>query len=273
MKNLIKIELSRAFKNKYFYIALFLGIALTTWNYIDCVLPYADDIDSIYAKGGFPSNTFNSWIGNKSFSLSYQIFYQALPFLICLPFANSFFCDKQSGYIKNVFIREEKGNYFMAKYISVFLSSGTVAVIPIITNVIFCAMTFPSLVPEESLRLYAMFNTSLWGNIFYSTPFIFVLLYCCFLFLFFGFMATSAISISFFVTNRFVAMASPYIIYLFISTVLSNINCFTSLYSPSAFLQVGARGFNTVSVIIVLLVLAVLTIPSLILLVKKNETY
>ena len=61
---LLKIEFKRLFKNKLFYISLFIGVVLATGSFINKVIPHMDILNGFDGSvASYPFSVFNSWMG------------------------------------------------------------------------------------------------------------------------------------------------------------------------------------------------------------------
>ena len=59
---LLKIEFKRLFKNKLFYISLFIGVVLATGSFINKVIPHMDILNGFDGSvASYPFSVFNSW--------------------------------------------------------------------------------------------------------------------------------------------------------------------------------------------------------------------
>lgn len=112
MKNkLIKIELSRAIKSKTMALILFLGLLITVSQIFTYVIPIANFNESVVVDNypmASPTTVFQAWIGNINILPQSYIFFALLPLLAAIPFADTFFTDRKSGYIKNVLTRTKR---------------------------------------------------------------------------------------------------------------------------------------------------------------------
>ena len=238
MKALLKIELSRAFRNKMLLLALLLGCGIAVAHIFIHVLPEGihwlhewDRDERFQVETPFYS-VFNSALGFEFISLPYTIFIYIFPILAALPFADSFYTDMKSGYIKNVLIRTKKTNYFAAKYIAVFLSAGVVVVIPLILNLLITAALLPSIIPERYSHSFTVGFNQFGGGLYHSNPYAYAALWYILDFVYAGIFAALALTLAYFVSNRFIVLLSPFILYIAISTTagMMGLNQFTIMY-------------------------------------------
>jgi len=64
------------------------------------------------AKGEYPLSLYNMWIGGQLGILQDSLYFFILPLLTVLPYADSLYTDKMSGYERNVLIRTSKLHYW-----------------------------------------------------------------------------------------------------------------------------------------------------------------
>ena len=220
MKVIIKMELSRAFKNKYFYLASTVGIGITLWHYFRYSYILAENIYRLYKGTIFPTflekvkygtPAVQAWIGTQA--IGYNIYFFIMPLLCAIPYGISLCLDKKSGYINNITTRVDKKKYYKAKVLAVFLSGGAVAVIPLIFNLLLCMCFLPIMFPLASSMEFPVSFYSLFGDLFYSHTFLYILIYLLFDFIFFGLLNCLCVVITYFEDNRFTVVLAPFIIY------------------------------------------------------------
>lgn len=232
MLTMIKIELSRAIKNKMFIFALMVGCAIVTAQFIR--YPLDSSRYTYMDKDFYPVSVFQQWIGAYNYGIETYLYFLIAPILATLPYGDSFFSDKTSGYIKNVFIRTKKSNYYISKYIATFVVGGIVVVLPLLLNLYLTTMSLPSIIPQVSTKTSTISSLSMWYGLYYNHPLVYVFLYLLLDFFFFGLIATIALSISNSVNNKFVVLLSPFLYYVIFSFILRALGF--GIYDPSAFL-------------------------------------
>ena len=242
MGRLLKIELNRAFINRLFAAALIIGGVLAVWQVIDRVIPILAGQDSYleYPDKAMlaPGSVWDIWMGVDIFSLQSYLYFLLLPLLAVLPFADSYFSDCKTGYVKSVYTRAKKSSYIFAKLAAVFLSGGTAVVLPLLLNLGLTMMLLPSLMPVVSGTGTAIYDRAMWAERFYASPGLYTALYLLLIFVFSGFLAALALAVSFLVENRFVVLLGPFVLYLFIFALCSLLN--VPEMSPMMFLNPGA---------------------------------
>ena len=234
MKGVLKTELKRAFQNKYLWFALLIGIAISIWHTVENVLPIMQYLEGDL-KGGLPHSVFNKWMGGENHTLQPVLYYILVPLLATLPFGVSFYQDRKSGYLKNIFTRTDKKQYYIAKYIAVFLSGGVAGLLPLLFNFLSTAMCLPLILPQASAGTFSVFEGGLFADIFYTNPYAFLAIYMVMNFIFFGLLATIALAAGQFMENYFVVLLTPFlysVLFMFLANFTGNVN-----YSMQNFLR------------------------------------
>jgi len=194
MTRILKIELKRAFCNRLFLISTIIGCIIAIAHIILNVVPTASMLG--VHSGYYINSIFNQWIGlNYTFWTS--LFFTIFPLLASIPFADSFLVDRKSGYIKNILTRTSKKNYYISKFIAVFLSGGFAVAIPLLLDFYLTALFFPAVIPDISSGIFALFANSTWASAFYTHPFAYVFLYLLLIFVVSGILASVALAFSF----------------------------------------------------------------------------
>jgi hypothetical protein len=139
-------------------------------------------------------------------------------------------------------VRTKKSYDLVAKYASVFLSGGIVTITPLVVNLGLCAVTLPSLLPQISAGTFSIFSTSMWSNLFYTHPYLYILSYMGIIFVFSGTLATIALAMTFLVNNRFGVALSPFLLYLSVYALTTVLGVYK--FSPSAFLTPAQTAFD-----------------------------
>lgn len=221
MKEIMKIELERAFKNKLFWIALLGGIICFSLHIFRIVIPDAfllrniewqdPIIAEIYSQVQLPNLYMDySGIYLGSFTLA---FYFILPILTCIPYSMSIYTDSKSHYINQLVLRVGNARYQFAKLITQFIVCGVIAVMPMIFSFVGTAMLLPSVLPEISSPTYLIYDKIIFSNLFYNLPLLYVLLSWCINFIGFGLIGCLSFALSDVVENRFMTALAPFMLY------------------------------------------------------------
>lgn len=216
MKKLVRMECVKAFRNKYFWFSLMLGMLFSVMSILYSVGSFELAKENFIFSGNPMTGNiglYNSWLGGESSSLGETLFFTLLPLLAILPYGWSFCHERNQGYLKYIAVRCNKRKYFLAKYIASFLSGGVVIIIPLVFSFIVTACFIPAYCPQIIYApYYSVVHGSLWSEIFFNDPLIFVVLYLIIDFIFGGFFATFGYAAGLFIKNRFAAMIVPYLL-------------------------------------------------------------
>lgn len=212
---LIRTELGKAFKNRWFVIALVIGGAFGAYAALE-LLPMSDygEIEPNefinYEANGCIQNWMSVWLMPAG-----ELFYQLAPLLAVIPYAWSFASDRQSGYDAQIFTRTKRTKYLAAKFIAVWLCGGAVVVIPQLLNLLILACVFPYYVPsiaEAAGLTTGIFWNSIGSWLYYNIPLAYVGFYCLIDFSLCGAWAALTLGISCIVRNRVALLAAPYVV-------------------------------------------------------------
>ena len=273
MRAMMKIEYSRAFGNKWFALSLLLGIALAIWQLFESAVSASQYLFAVsHEWRGLPHSVFSKIFGLDGWPLSSSIFFFVLPILAALPFADSFYSDTKSGYIKNVFIRAPKIHYLTAKALAVFLSAAAVILIPLIVNLLGAMMILPAVMPDPTTSTFPVASKCIWSGLFYTNPYAYCLLYFLSTSVFAGLFALIAPAISRFLRARFLVLAAPFVLYFFANTTLGLVGL--HIFTPDNFIKPG-HGHSLTTPLLLLIMLGLL-IPCVVLFVVKglkDETF
>ncbi len=219
MLNLIRIEMDRAFRNMKMYIALLAGCVVSILQVIIEVLPSVKyQVTGDFKE--FPHTSFEHYIGanHKVFTIYYYLF---VIILAAVPYAASAYTDRKTGYIKNIFTRTEKKNYYISKYVVAFVSAGTVAVVPQILNFLLQTIIFPSIQPYPGIGYVGLFSDMMWSDIYYKNAFLYFGLYLVLDFIMYGLINTIAVSAMWMFKGKIVFILLPFMCVKFVDLILN----------------------------------------------------
>lgn len=254
MKALLKTELSKALKNKYFWVTLIAASVIAVLGAMNRINEYNSIQEYIAADkashGGvswknpyLPADTvFTYWIGADYTSLYFSLFYLLLPLFAAFPYGWSYVVERKKGYIKNVLTRTKKQNYFLAKYIAVFVAGGLAVSLPLIINFCTVAAFIPARMPDVLYDAYSGVSfAQMWSRLFFTHPFVYVGLYMLLNFVFSGLIATLSIAATFAIRNRVAVVLLPF----FLMLGMNFLNTYSTMWelSPLNFLH-SARIVN-----------------------------
>lgn len=212
MRNELRIELYRARKSKWTWIVLVIGLAISTGQFLLVTVPLRNNTYT----GVYPLSVFAKWMGGENTSAFSALYYFILPILAAIPYGGSFKEDIQGGYIRQMMIRSKRKSYYSAKYIAVFLSAGCIAVIPLLFNFMLTALILPCIKPQANTALFPLFSYSMLGDLFYSSPFLYLAIYFLINFVYIGLLGTLSLLATYICDNIFTVPLVPFFLYLFL---------------------------------------------------------
>lgn len=217
MRPILLMEIKKAYKNKLFLLSMLTASLIALYAAVFSIISYHKYVNADSASAaltGYALNPelpgitlFTNWIGADHISPAASLFYLLLPLIASLGYGWSYCSEVKSGYIKNVVTRTSKKNYFLSKYIAVFLSGGTVVAVPILLNTAVVSLFVPAIKPDVFYDVYyAEHPWSTLTPLFYAHPVIYMLLKIIATFIFAGLISELCICVSFLSKNKFVTV-------------------------------------------------------------------
>ena len=287
MCSVLKLELKKAFKNKFFWISVVLGCLITLLSFEHMVNMYYEGMsaisgnstDIIYDPHIGINTVFNCWIGGEPFSLGSSIYFFVFPLLIALPYGWSYSEERKCGYRRMMITKTGKKKYYCAKYVAVFLSGGVAMVLPLIFNFWMTLLVVPAILPDVTMNMfYGVFGGSFLAELYYTVPFLYVAIYLFIDFVYCGFLVCICMAVSGIVRQRWGVVLIPFLLLLFVHVITDYIYSDPSVaykeLSPLYFLR-GVEVRYSFSGSIILLFAIGLLVISLIGIIKeyRNEIY
>ena len=287
MCSVLKLELKKAFKNKFFWISVVLGCLITLLSFEHMVNMYYEGMsaisgnstDIIYDPHIGINTVFNCWIGGEPFSLGSSIYFFVFPLLIALPCGWSYSEERKCGYRRMMITKTGKKKYYCAKYVAVFLSGGVAMVLPLIFNFWMTLLVVPAILPDVTMNMfYGVFGGSFLAELYYTVPFLYVAIYLFIDFVYCGFLVCICMAVSGIVRQKWGVVLIPFLLLLFVHVITDYIYSDPSVaykeLSPLYFLR-GVEVRYSFSGSIILLFAIGLLVISLIGIIKeyRNEIY
>lgn len=287
MCSVLKLELKKAFKNKFFWISVVLGCLITLLSFEHMVNMYYEGMsaisgnstDIIYDPHIGINTVFNCWIGGEPFSLGSSIYFFVFPLLIALPYGWSYSEERKCGYRRMMITKTGKKKYYCAKYVAVFLSGGVAMVLPLIFNFWMTLLVVPAILPDVTMNMfYGVFGGSFLAELYYTVPFLYVAIYLFIDFVYCGFLVCICMAVSGIVRQKWGVVLIPFLLLLFVHVITDYIYSDPSVaykeLSPLYFLR-GVEVRYSFSGSIILLFAIGLLVISLIGVIKeyRNEIY
>ena len=284
MCSVLKLELKKAFKNKFFWISVVLGCLITLLSFEHMVNMYYEGMsaisgnstDIIYDPHIGINTVFNCWIGGEPFSLGSSIYFFVFPLLIALPYGWSYSEERKCGYRRMMITKTGKKKYYCAKYVAVFLSGGVAMVLPLIFNFWMTLLVVPAILPDVTMNMfYGVFGGSFLAELYYTVPFLYVAIYLFIDFVYCGFLVCICMAVSGIVRQKWGVVLIPFLLLLFVHVITDYIYSDPSVaykeLSPLYFLR-GVEVRYSFSGSIILLFAIGLLVISLIGIIKEYRT-
>ena len=192
MKKFLRIDVERILHSKRLYISLGIGTLIVLLHFIFVIHPFrrwsewltalmaTPDMAKYQIIGSmYPIPWYSEWIGGDLISLPGVSFFMLIPVLAVLPYGDSITNDHVSGYVKNVFFRENRKKYYQSKLLCSFLVGGITVCIPLLIDIYLCTMVRPSipLMPEAS-NTWVSFG-QMFSKLYYTHSCVYVMVYLC----------------------------------------------------------------------------------------------
>lgn len=232
MKALLKFEFKRAFCNKYFLAAVIISLFFCFACFYDIAWPAAkklqlyiqNDANEVLNMSKFYHTypVLESWMPNHPINSFYYIWSVTLPLICAMPYGSTYKKDVCSGLINQLVYRGGKKNYYSAKLITAFISGGTIAVLPLVVNLILCLCFLPWTTPLRSSSTYWVYEKIILSKLFYEKPVLYIIIYLILFFIMYGLINCLCLSLSFLTDNPFITMISPFVIYYALSVIFES---------------------------------------------------
>lgn len=258
MSNLRK-EIKRSIKNKFFYISCIIGIILSLICVFEAVKDYSDyavsleEVEMINLNPLVPTlSAYTLWIGGGESNLYSTMMFLMLPLLVSLPYAWSYCSDRKNGYLKKAVNEIGSLKYNLSKYVATFISSGLVIAIPLIINLLSVLMFVPAITPDSVYDIYyGVFSYNFLGDVFYTVPILYDLIYILMIFLFCGLIGCLGYSFAVLFKSRILAVISPSALLLLIHYKKQYIGSFDFEISAISFLSSATNLFYNIKTVII----------------------
>lgn len=238
---MLKNEFIKLFRTKTVYIALVIGML----SAICGLISYYDTAYWSYEVGRQEEiSAYNAWLDCLSIGSSV---YRLLMPLIIVPFLDSYYIEKKSGYQNFLLVRTRRIRYFFSKWFVGLCSAIGIVFITLSVTFAICVILFPLNQPLEYMtHLHKNFGL----QFFLCHPLGCIILMICSNMFCAAVFYTLGYSCSNLITNRYLLMLVPFCIYIFLLLVsqIFGLAC----CSPLIFIAYyEVMGLNPVMMIIV----------------------
>ena len=199
---MVREEVYRVARSPRFWAATALGLMLL----IPGALQYNEGPKDV---PGMNPNLYNVYEAFMWAEKAWLILF--VPVLAALPFADSYALDRVSGYLRAVLMRASYRRYLLTKLGTNLLAGGLVLVLPLILFFLVSHFLFAADLP--SIQEARMRPTGPASSLYWDHPTLFIGFLIGVAFAFGAVYATLGMAISFWATNRYVVLATPFVLY------------------------------------------------------------
>ena len=220
MKILLKNECDRAFKNKWFYITMFVCIAIVVYDFCMVALPTRLALEDVYIgmKDYQVPGVYSRWI-EMNIGSSVKLIHFAFPLITCIPYAMSLYSDVKSKYIYNIITRVDKKKYFLTKIFVQFMVGFSVVAITLSLSFVLTAMVLPMEYPLISASVYLSTPKCVLVELFTKCPLATTILAIFLESVIFGIINCIAYVFAYILDNGIVVVTSAFTVYFFIHII------------------------------------------------------
>ena len=170
MKNILKIELKKAFSGPSFKTAMLIScfFCLISILYEYGLYQYQKPYIEYWADKYPVSQVFtlySSWILIEQNSIGRTLFFFWIPVVASIPFATSFYVEEKKRQLRMVLVRAKRRDYFVAKYFAVFLAGASVIAIPLALDFMVSAALYHAEVPIVIFPYFGVMSGEMWSEI------------------------------------------------------------------------------------------------------------
>ncbi len=220
MKALLRAEVRKAFMNRWCVFAFAVGTVLALVSAAGSLVDYFDylailpKLEDKYANP-YLYSCYVYWMSVDPTQTSTWLFYRLAPLLAVFPYSWSLGWERNSHYVDQLYIRQERKKILLSKYLVAFLVGGAVVLLPQVVNFMALACFVPAYTPEVFDALYSgIFYDNLFSELFYTMPLAYVGSFCLISFTLCGLWSGFVLGISAFVDNRVAVLVAPYLVLL-----------------------------------------------------------
>lgn len=265
MIKMIKLELLKTMKNRYYLFSLLLLFVMIIYHAFNHIIPY---YGMIYAE--YPETVFNHWIGLEISGVS-KVYYMVVVELAAFPIGMVYFEEKNNGYLNQIVIRANRKWISLSKLIAYIIASFVLSLVPLLFDYMIAAVVLPSIRPISATFYYTVGGDSLMSSIFYTQPTVYILLYIILDGLIICSFSLLVIPASIFIKNRYASICLPIVIFIVLRIVLSFVKL--NNYIPEKALYPSmSDGVKLINVFVEILIIGLPGVVSLLYEVNSYET-
>lgn len=226
MINSIKSELHKATHNRYFIIVLILAFLIQMLSFAQ-FCEFIDEANKVKTLASSMPTLYDTksvyvyWIGHEAGSTGFYLAAYMLPLLAVIPFGWSLFSEIHNNYQNNMICRLGKTKYFTAKYIAVFFTGAFAVAFMMLSNFVMCSFVGVLDAPQTYTLLTSVFRGYFASKLFYTHPFLFMLIWTGIAALWGGALAGLTMIFAQIFKKSIFVLAAPFVIPILLDSVLS----------------------------------------------------
>ncbi|MDD5369614.1 MAG: hypothetical protein PHQ40_11040 [Anaerolineaceae bacterium] len=245
-------ELYRVLHSKSFFIAILIGLLFFAQGFSDYL--GGPPLTQEYLSR-LPANYYNAY---DAFIWSERGLIGLLgPLLAVLPFSDTPALDRLTGYMRSVLLRTTGINYFFSKYLVALISGGAAISLSMIIFFSFTNIVLPrgiNMVEVQERIISTPDALGPFGTLYKTKPDLYILSLIGFGFVFGAVYAIFGLSVSAYIDNRYIALASPFVFYIIVHYILSLLDL--PSWSPiSALVPHWYIGISWINILLSLLII------------------
>ena len=227
---LLKSDLQRVTHSKRFHIVLSIAIGIVIMDYLSNTLPYGrnllqvlfaplqkvEEVHYNWIENYYPFTWYDKWIGaNMGMAIYDKFYFIALPLFASFAMGDYITKDHTTGYVKQMFLHVGRKRYYCEKAVCAFLVGGVMVTIPLIVSILLNAAQYSSLIPMVESGVTPVGTPAVLSVLYFKHPFLYILCFLLNCFLYGGAYSLLSNAIGTFVSNSFIPLLFPFIVYLF----------------------------------------------------------
>lgn len=169
---------------------------------------------NLYTNGINHISVFYKWIAVNSYTFGGTYLLMSIPLLSAFGYSYTVSTDISSGYINQILTRTSRKRYFSAKLIAVFISGGIIFSAAIFIDFLLLSLFSPTIIPVPGDLNSFMNPYSFASKLFYTQPYLFVVVCILSSFLWGGAMSAMAATIGLFVHKKFISLIFPFAVFM-----------------------------------------------------------
>lgn len=219
MFRLVAVEIDKALKNRWFFIAVAIGVVLAEASAFRCMSAQLNAGLSMSADewlGTGATGAYTAWlpVATGDFYVS-GVFFLLCPLLCVVPYASSLRSEIIDGSLAQQYARANRWQVLVARYAAVCISAGLVVGIPLLVNFATLLCALPASVPEVASNIYIGFRSEeMLSWLYFSHPLVFVAVKTIWDMIIAGVWGGFVLGLSTLIDNRVVLLAGSFVIAL-----------------------------------------------------------